>query len=103
MEWPHDPDGDDGSEGMRLYGQAIFAKKVDDDAFPLSVEEFTEEIGHHPIRIDHETVVAAADILANVEPAEFESMVHFHRSIGKAMREFGHWTYDPTVDGRIRS
>lgn len=98
MEWPHDPDGEEGSEGKRLYGQAIFAKKVSDEDFPLTFEEFREEVGHHPIRIDHETVVAAADILAGVDEETASDRIAFHRAIGEAMRSDGHWTYDPVVE-----
>jgi len=56
-DWPHDPDGDEGSEGRRKYGQAIIAKKIDEDEdFPLDLDEFTEEYGDDPIRIDHKAV-----------------------------------------------
>lgn len=94
MDWPHDPDGPEASEGKRLYGQAIFAKKVDDEDFPLNIEEFTEAVGHHPIRIDHETVVPAADILSEVRTDVAESMSEFHRILGEAMRVGEFWTYD---------
>lgn len=100
MEWPHDPDGEEGSEGKRVYGQAIFAKKVENpDDFPLDFEAFAEEIGHHPIRIDHELVVAAADILEHVSVDRVDKMTEFHRAIGKAMREAGYWPYD--VDSEV--
>ena len=100
MDWPHDPDGDEGSEGMRKYGMAIFAKKIDEDEdFPLSFEEFAAEVGDHPIRINHETVVAASDILEHVDAAEVETMPEFHRAIGRAIRAGGFWDYHP-VEGR---
>jgi hypothetical protein len=94
MDWPHDPDGDDGSEGMRKFGLAVFAKKLNEDAFPLDLDEFIDEVGDHPIRIDHERVVPGQEILENVEVTEVESMVEFHRVVGKAMRENGYWTIE---------
>ena len=30
-DWPHDPDGEEGSEGGRKYGMAIVAKSLHDD------------------------------------------------------------------------
>ena len=96
MEWPHDPDGEHGSEGGRAYGQAIFAKKVADESFPLDFAEFNEQIGHHPIRIDHETVVAAADILEYVEADEAEDLISFQQLVGDAMRRGGFWPYEIT-------
>ncbi len=97
MEWPHGPDGEAGSEGKRLYGHAILAKKLDEDEdFPLSIETFAEEVGHHPIRIDHERVVPAAEILDAVEEDEVEDIVSFHRAVGRAMRATGNWSYELT-------
>ena len=96
MEWPHDPDGDEGSEGMRKYGMAIFAKKLDEaEDFPLSFEAFTAAVGDHPIRINAGKVVAAREILAHVEESEVETMTEFHRAIGNAMRSGGFWDYHP--------
>ena len=101
MEWPHNPDGDEGSEGGRVYGQAVFAKKVDPDTdFPLEFDEFEQRIGHHPIRIDSETIVPAADILAEVDAARAPDMVTFHQLVGQAMRRGGYWTYAPPTAGR---
>jgi len=58
MDWPHDPDGEQGSEGGRQYGHAVIAKKVDEEGdFPLDRDSFVSEYGDDPIRIDHETVV----------------------------------------------
>jgi hypothetical protein len=95
MDWPHDPDSDEGSEGMRKYGLAILAKKLDEDNdFPLSKEDFQEEFGNHPIRIDYETVVSVDDIIAPVETDEFEDIQSFHQSVGNTMREEGYWTYE---------
>lgn len=94
-EWPHDPDGDEGSEGGRKYGQAIIAKKIDEDEdFPLAIDEFVEEHGDEPIRIDYETVVSLRDILDGVEESRFEDFPSFHKAVGRTMREDGYWFYE---------
>lgn len=95
MDWPHDPDGDEGSEGRRKYGMAIFAKKVAAEDFPLSVSEFNEEVGDHPIRINHEKIVPASSILELVDSEEIESLEEFHRAIGRAMRAGDFWELYP--------
>ncbi|GAA0230599.1 DUF5785 family protein [Haladaptatus pallidirubidus] len=96
MDWPHDPDGEEGSEGGRKYGLAILAKKLDEDEdFPLSSEEFAEEHADEPIRINYKKVVSVADIFDHVEPTEFETIVEFHRGVGAAMRSGGFWDYHP--------
>lgn len=95
MEWPHDPDGEEGSEGMRKYGQAVLAKKLDEEAdFPLSAAEFVEEHGDEPIRLNHTRVVSVADIFEDVEEDEFEEIIAFHRAVGRAMREHDMWEVD---------
>lgn len=97
MDWPHDPDGEEGSEGGRKYGMAIFAKKIDaDEDFPLSFEEFSEEHGDEPIRINYERVVSASDILSYVEEDSVDTITEFHRAIGRAMRRGDFWEYHPT-------
>jgi hypothetical protein len=96
MDWPHDPDGEEGSEGGRTYGMAILAKKVEEDEdFPLSFEEFEEEFGDHPIRINHERVVPARDILEHVDVEAVEDKLAFNRAIGRAMRAGEFWDYVP--------
>lgn len=93
-EWPHDPDSDEGSEGMRKYGLAIVAKKVEpDEDFPLDVAEFRAAHGDEPVRINHRRVVSVADILDHVEGAEFETKLDFNRALGDAMRRGGFWDY----------
>jgi hypothetical protein len=95
MDWPHDPDGEHGSEGMRKYGHAILAKKIDEDEdFPLSREEYIGEYGDHPVRINHELIVSVEDIMENVEPEEFADFVEFHQAVGKAMRANDQWNYE---------
>lgn len=97
MDWPHDPDGEQGSEGMRQYGMAIFAKKVDEEEdFPLRFEEFNAEFGDDPIRINSKKIAPAREILAEVDTEEVPNIVEFHRAIGRAMRSGGFWDYHPT-------
>ena len=92
MDWPHDPDGEDGSEGKRKYGQAILAKKLDEEEeFPLEASDFVEAHGSEPVRLNHERVVSVADIFEHVEETEFENFVEFHRAVGRAMRENDMW------------
>jgi hypothetical protein len=95
MDWPHDPDGEEGSEGMRKYGHAILAKKLDEEEdFPLTAEEYVDDYGDHPVRLNYERVVSVADIFEHVDEAEFEDMVTFHKAVGRAMREGGYWEFD---------
>ncbi|MGQ4555140.1 DUF5785 family protein [Halobellus sp. GM3] len=95
MDWPHDPDGEDGSEGRRKYGHAVLAKKIDEaEDFPLSREEYVAEYGDDPVRLDYERVVSVADIFEHVEESEFEDFVAFHKAVGRAMREHGLWFYE---------
>jgi hypothetical protein len=99
MDWPHDPDGEEGSEGGRKYGLAVLAKKLDEDAdFPLSTADFLAEHGGDPVRINHHRVVSVADVLEYVETDEFADIVDFHRSVGAAMRAGGFWDYHPHGD-----
>jgi len=95
MDWPHDPDGDEGSEGRRKYGHAVLAKKVDEDEdFPLAAADYVEDYGDHPIRIDYETVVSVADVFEGVDDgAEFEAFPEFHAAVGDALRAADYWPY----------
>ena len=94
-DWPHDPDGERGSEGMRKYGHAVLAKKIDEtEDFPLSAAEYVEEYGEDPVRISSEQVVSVADIFEGVDRDEFEDFPSFHRAVGEAMREQGYWFYE---------
>lgn len=93
-EWPHDPDGEAGSEGMRKYGLAVVAKKVDEEAdFPLDVADFVDEHGDDPVRVNHERVVSLADIFEHVEAEEIQDKVSFNRAVGQALRDGGFWEY----------
>ncbi len=95
MDWPHDPDGDEGSEGGRKYGHAVLAKKVDENEdFPFTAEWYVDSFGDHPVRIDHERVVSVADIFEFIDDdEEFETFPEFHKSVGKALREADYWPY----------
>jgi len=95
-DWPHDPDGEAGSEGMRKFDMRIIADKVDEEEdFPMNRDEFVAEYGDHPIRINYETVVALSEIFEYVDPEEFETMVDMHKAVGAAMRAGDFWTYHP--------
>ncbi|WP_257300037.1 DUF5785 family protein [Haloarchaeobius sp. FL176] len=95
-QWPHDPDGEQGSEGMRKYGMAVLAKKLDEDeGFPLKAAEFVEEHGDEPIRLNSKRVVSVADIFEHVGEGEFEDIVSFHKAVGNAMRSGGFWEFHP--------
>ena len=103
MEWPHDPDGEQGSEGMRKFGHAVIVKKIDEEeSFPLSKAEFVDEYGDDPIRMDSETVVSLADVFSYVDGEEFEDLVSFHQAVGDGLRDSPYWKYNPMV-GESRS
>lgn len=95
MDWPHDPDGENGSEGRRNYGHAILAKKIDEDEdFPFTAAEYVEQYGDHPVRIDYETVVSVEEIFEWVDDdEEFEDFPEFHKTVGAALREADYWPY----------
>ena len=95
MDWPHDPDGEEGSEGKRKYGQAVLAKKLDEEGdFPLSAAAFVDAHGDEPVRLNHDRVVSVADIFEYVEEETFEDIVAFHRAVGRAMRANDMWEVD---------
>ena len=95
MEWSHDPDGEQGSEGRRKYGHAVIAKKVNEDEdFPLDCDAFVSEYGDHPVRIDNKTVISVADVFEHVEEAEFADFIEFHQALGRAMRQGDLWSYE---------
>jgi len=95
MDWPHDPDGDEGSEGRRKYGHAVLAKKLDEsEDFPVDAGEFVEEFGDHPVRVDYERVVSVADVFESIDDdATFEDFPEFHTAVGEAMRGADYWPY----------
>jgi hypothetical protein len=94
MDWPHDPDGEEGSEGRRKYGHAVLAKKIDEEEdFPLTAEEYVDAYGDHPVRIDYERVVSVEDIFEHVDEDEFSDFPEFHKALGRALREADYWPY----------
>jgi hypothetical protein len=94
MDWPHDPDGEEGSEGRRKYGHAILAKKIDEEEdFPLTATEYVEQYGDHPVRIDYERVVSVDDVFEYVDEEEFADFPEFHKAVGRALREADYWPY----------
>jgi hypothetical protein len=100
-DWPHDPDGEEGSEGKRKYGMAILAKKLDEDEdFPLSRSAFVEAHGDEPVRLNHRRVVSVADVFEHVDREEFSDITDFHKAVGRAMREGGFWEYTPADSSR---
>lgn len=95
MDWPHDPDGDEGSEGRRKYGHAVVAKKIDEtEDFPLDVSAFVAEYGDDPVRIDAETVVPLRDVFEGVDAETVEDFETLHRLLGRAMRANDNWFYE---------
>ncbi|MDG5777674.1 DUF5785 family protein [Haloarculaceae archaeon H-GB2-1] len=95
MDWPHDPDGEEGSEGKRKYGHAVLAKKIDEEEdFPLTADEYVEAYGDHPVRIDYERVVSVADIFEHVDQEEYEDFPDFHKAMGRALRAADLWPYE---------
>ncbi len=95
MDWPHDPDGEKGSEGGRQYGHAVIAKKLDENEdFPLEAKTFVDDYGEEPIRIDHETVVSVREIFEHLDQSEFSDIVEMHKAVGRAMRNGGYWFYE---------
>ena len=96
MDWPFDPDGEQGSEGMRKFDMRIIADKVDEEEdFPMNRDEFVAEHGDDPIRINYERVVPMREIFEYVEPEEFETMLDMHKAVGAAMRAGEFWEYHP--------
>lgn len=94
MDWPHDPDGDEGSEGRRKYGHAVLVKTVDEDEFPLAIPEYLDEYGEYPVRIDADRVVSVGEIFEGIDATEIDDLQSFHRTVGEAMRANGQWGLD---------
>ena len=95
MDWAHDPDAPEGSDGGRRYGLAIFAHTVSEDHFPTAKAELIDVLEAKPIRLDHTEVVAAEEILEAVDADSFESKTAFLKAIGETMRQHGWWNFDP--------
>lgn len=98
MDWPHDPDGERGSEGMRKFGHAVIVKKVDEEeSFPLEKAEFVAEYGDDPVRMDHETVVSLAEVFEYVSEDRFGDLVAFHQAVGDGLRDSPYWQYNTMI------
>ena len=95
-DWPHDPDGEKGSENGRKYGHAVLVKFVDEEeSFPLRAGDYADEYGDYPVRLDSETVVSVADVFDDIDDDEtYDDIVAFHKGVGRAMRRQGYWTYE---------
>ncbi|PSQ28884.1 hypothetical protein BRD06_03505 [Halobacteriales archaeon QS_9_67_15] len=63
MDWPHDPDSDEGSERGRKF------------------------------RIDYETVVSVSEVFEHVDQEGFEDFPDFHKAVGQALRDADYWPY----------
>lgn len=92
-EWPHDPDGELGSQGGRNFDMAILSKMVEKDDFPVEKRSFLEEFGDWPVRINHKHVVSVSEIFETVEADRFETKQEFHTAVGAAMRTADLWEY----------
>ncbi|MFB6094808.1 MAG: DUF5785 family protein [Halanaeroarchaeum sp.] len=97
-DWPHDPDGEKGSEGMRKFDMAVLSKMVEEDEFPIETDAFVEEYGDWPVRMNHDSVVSVAEIFEHVPEEEIENKVEFHRAVGRAVGDAGLWDYMPDVE-----
>lgn len=94
MEWPHDPDGEEGSEGGRKYALAVIAKKLDDDDLPMTRSDFVDQFGDHPVRLDADEVVAVEELLEEMDEGPFETRTELLAAAGASMRAGGHWTFE---------
>lgn len=92
-EWPFDPDGEDGSRGMRRFDMAILSTFAPKSAFPTSAADFLAEHGEKPVRMNYRTVVSVADLFEDVPVEEFETKTAFHRAIGEAIRASERWEF----------
>ncbi|MFB6086518.1 MAG: DUF5785 family protein [Halodesulfurarchaeum sp.] len=94
-DWPIDPDGEEGSNGMRRFDMAVLSKFEPKESFPLSAETFLDRHGEKPVRINHRTVISVADIFEPRSEDSFETKTDFHRAVGEAIRASGLWEFSP--------
>ena len=94
-DWPIDPDGDAGSNGMRRFDMAILSKFEPKEAFPMDARTFLERHGEKPVRINHRRVVSVAEIFDAVTVDSFETKTEFHQAIGNAIRASDLWDSHP--------
>lgn len=91
--WPIDPDGDEGSNGMRRFDMAILSKFESKEAFPLTAGTFLERHGTKPVRINHQQVKSVAEIFEHLSVDSFETKTEFHHAVGDAIRAGDLWDY----------
>lgn len=94
-DWPIDPDGEEGSNGMRRFDMAVLSKFEPNESFPLTAEEFLDRHGTKPVRINHRKIKSVAEIFEHLEVDSFETKTEFHRAVGDAIRSAGLWDYHP--------
>ncbi|MDZ7850605.1 MAG: DUF5785 family protein [Halodesulfurarchaeum sp.] len=92
-DWPIDPDGEEGSNGMRRFDMAILSKFEPKESFPLSVETYLDRHGAKPVRINHRKIHSVAEIFEHLSVDSFETKTEFHRAVGDAIRAAGLWDY----------
>ena len=92
-DWPFDPDGEDGSDGLRRFGMAVLSGLEPKSAFPMSAETFLDRHGKKPVRVNYQTVVSVADLLDGLDGETFETKTAFHRAVGERIRARGDWEY----------
>lgn len=92
-DWPIDPDGEAGSNGMRRFDMAILSKFEPKAAFPMTVAEFLDRHGAKPVRFNHRTVVPVAEIFEHLSVDSFATKTEFHHAVGEAIRDSGLWEY----------
>ena len=92
-EWPIDPDGENGSNGMRRFDMAILSKFEPKDAFPMTAEDFLERHGDKPVRVNYRRVVSVAEIFEHLGSESFETKTEFHHAVGDAIRKGDFWEF----------
>ncbi|MBS3760890.1 DUF5785 family protein [Halodesulfurarchaeum sp.] len=92
-DWPIDPDGEEGSNGMRRFDMAILSKFEPKAAFPMTAEEFLDRHGAKPVRFNHQQIVPVSEIFDQVSVNSFATKTEFHHAVGEAIRDGGLWEY----------
>jgi len=91
--WPFDPDGEEGSDGLRRFDMAVLSRFEPKSAFPMRAATFLDRHGEKPVRVNYRTVLSVADLLDGLEDETFETKTAFHRAVGEAIRARGDWEY----------
>ncbi|MFW6383992.1 MAG: DUF5785 family protein [Halodesulfurarchaeum sp.] len=92
-DWPFDPDGENGSDGLRRFDMAVLSRFEPKTAFPMDRAEFLERHGDKPVRVNYRTVKPVAELLDGIEVETFESKTAFHRAVGEAIRDRSDWEF----------